>query len=137
MTRMRAQCFGFVSVELSACIALLLLPVAMLVVSVPSWSSREHAATVIAREAARLTSDRWPAVDDVEVDEMASELATNLGVDPGDVVVQLSEIADRGQRVRATVTIRMPALHIPGVGSIGQWHWTTSSAVLVDPYRSR
>ena len=137
MRRESTAARGFVAVELSASIALLLLPVAMLVVSLPSWSGREHAATVIAREVARLSAQRWPVAADGEVDDLVRELATNLGIDADDVVVSVNEQVDRGERMRATVTIRMPAISVPGIGTVGQWHWTTSNAVRIDAYRSR
>ena len=137
MKRERRSGGGFVAVELSASIALLLLPVAMLVVSLPTWSGREHAATVIARETARLSAQRWPASADDEINELVSELATNFGVDTADVVVTMSARVDRGEQMQATVTIRMPAISVPGIGTVGQWHWTTTSSALIDSYRSR
>jgi NADH:ubiquinone oxidoreductase subunit H len=43
---------GFVAIEWVAAVALLLLPVVVLVATLPSWAERRHAATVAAREAA-------------------------------------------------------------------------------------
>jgi hypothetical protein len=133
----RRDARGFVAVELAAGIALLLVPVILLVAALPVWSEREHAATVAAREAARYAAQQWPNAVDAEAVGAADDAAANYGVPAGDVAVVLHSDVDRGGQVVATVTILMPAIVVPGIGTSGAWHWTTSYAVRVDDYRSR
>ncbi len=134
--RRRSQ-HGFVAIEFSAAIALLLLPVTMLVASLPSWSTREHSATVIAREAARLAAQQWPNQSDAAIDTLVVDTATNLGADPRQVTIEVTSDQFRGGQVRATVTIVMPAISVPGIGTAGAWHWSTTATVRIDDYRSR
>ena len=54
---------GFVAIEWVAAIAMLLLPIVVLVATMPGWAERRHAATVAAREAARDLVDNWPNGD--------------------------------------------------------------------------
>ena len=43
----------------------------------------------------------------------------------------------RGGLVTATVTVRMPALAVPLLASVGAWSWTARESVRIDDYRSR
>src|SRR5262245_51454843 len=63
MTRPHDRTAGFVAAEWVISLALLLLPVVMIVGSLPSWVERRHAATVAAREAATLITRDVPDVD--------------------------------------------------------------------------
>jgi hypothetical protein len=130
---------GFVAMELVIGIGLLVLPVACLVLTLPTWSERQTTARAIAREVGRVTAtagtcDRPGAV------ELAREMATNLGLDPADVSVALDCLAGarraRGGRVTARVTVQVPAVAIPGIGAAGAWSWTAVHTEAVDPYRS-
>jgi hypothetical protein len=128
---------GYVAVEFAAGVALLLVPVLLLVAVLPTWSEREHAAAVAAREAARYAAQRWPDDVDGAAVDVAEVAVTRYGVPATDVRVVMATNVGRGGQVRATVTILMPALVVPGMGAHGGWHWTTSYAVRVDDYRSR
>jgi hypothetical protein len=68
------------------------------------------------------------------------DMARNLGLAPNDVDVQLDcasgERLPRGGNVRASVTIRVPAVTFPGIGSVGAWSWTAHHSEPVDQYRS-
>jgi hypothetical protein len=65
---------------------------------------------------------------------MAQQTAANHGVDG--VAVSFSGSLERGSEVAAHVTVRMPALVIPGIGRVGAWEWTVTHAEQVDLYRS-
>ena len=43
---------------------------------------------------------------------------------------------DAGTNVTATVTVTIPAGRIPGIGSFGEWHYSSSSTQRIDSYRS-
>jgi len=130
---------GFVATEFAFGVAVLVLPVALLVLTFPRWSERQVTARVIAREVARRTArdrvcDRGAAL------EIGASMARNLGVVPGDVQVDLA-CADGsglvpGSDVEARVTVAMPAVQLPGVGAVGAWSWTARHREPVDRYVS-
>ena len=130
---------GFVAGELALGIGLLLVPVALLVLTLPTWSERQTTARSIAREVARGvavagTCDRARALD------LGHNMARNLGSPPGDIDVQLDCASGarlpRGGNVRASVTVAVPAVALPGIGSVGAWSWTAHHSEPVDQYRS-
>lgn len=127
---------GFLAIEFVASVALLLVPVVLLVAALPTWSEREHAATVAAHEAAREAAAHWPAVNTADVVSVAQLAAVNLGVPADDVTVAIDPIGGRGGQIRVRVTIVMPAVVVPGIGAHGAWHWSTSYTMRVDDYRS-
>ena len=127
---------GFVAIEFVGAIAVLLLPVVMLVAVLPRWSEREHAGTVIARELARSAARTWPNLD-AAASGIVDEVAANLNVAPTDVRWSVVADAHRGGQILATVTIVMPTLAVPGIGTAGTWKWTTTASVRIDDYRSR
>ena len=128
---------GFVATELVAGVALLVLPVALLVLTFPRWSERQTTARVIAREVAR-RSARDGVCDRGGASDLAVTMARNLGVAPRDVRVDLA-CSDGtglapGSDVEVRVTVAMPAVQVPGVGPVGAWSWTVSHREPVDRY---
>jgi hypothetical protein len=130
---------GFVATELAIGIGVLVLPVACLVLTMPTWSERQTTARAIAREVGRSTAvsgrcDRGAA------EALTREMAGNLGLDARDVAVSLDCTSGarlpRGGSVTARVTVSVPAVAIPGIGSVGAWSWTAAHTESVDPYRS-
>jgi hypothetical protein len=130
---------GFVAAELAIGIGLLIVPVALVVLTLPTWSERQTTARAIAREAARIvavagTCDRDRAT------ETGATMATNLGLSSGDVEVDLDcssgDRLPRGGTVTASVTVAIPAVDLPGVGAVGAWSWTARHREPVDQYRS-
>jgi hypothetical protein len=124
---------GSVPVEFAAAIGLLLIPAVLLVMSFAPWVERQMMAREIARDVAR--SVVMNAV--VEgADAMAGQAAVNYGVDPEDVSVVVGGDLGRGGLVTATVTVRMPAMSIPGIGGFGSVTWSVHHTEQVDLYRS-
>jgi hypothetical protein len=130
---------GYVAGELALGIGLLLFPVALLVLTLPAWSERQTSARSIAREVSRVAAvagvcDRGRAVD------TGHDMARNLGLSPNDIEVQLDcahgERLRRGGSVRASVTVAVPAVTFPGIGSVGAWSWTAHHSEPIDQYRS-
>jgi hypothetical protein len=137
--RLHGRDGGFVSTELAAGIGLLVLPVACLVLTLPTWSERQTTARTIAREVGRTTAMAGRC-DRAAAEALAREMAVNLGLAASDVSVALdcasgSRLA-RGGRVTTSVTVQVPAVAIPGIGTAGAWSWTASHTETVDPYRS-
>jgi hypothetical protein len=128
---------GFVATEFACGVALLVLPVALLVLTFPRWSERQITARVIAREVARRAA-RDGICDGGAARSVGDSMARNLGVEPRDVTVDLV-CADGaglvpGSDVEAQVTVEMPAVQVPGLGAIGAWSWTARHREPVDRY---
>jgi uncharacterized membrane protein len=130
---------GYVAAELALGIGLLVFPVALLILTLPTWSERQTTARAIAREVSRVVAvagvcDRGRAA------ETGNDMARNLGLAPTDVDVQLDCVTGgrlpRGGTVRASVTVAVPAVTLPGIGSVGAWSWTAHHSEPVDQYRS-
>jgi hypothetical protein len=116
--------------------ALLLLPVVVLVATMPQWVERRHVATIVARESAGYAAESFPADTEGAVD-VGRVVATNHGVSADDVRIVIVDDATRGGQVEARVTIVMPAVVVPLIGSIGRQHHTVIATVRIDDYRSR
>jgi len=128
---------GFVAVEWVAAVALLLLPVVVLVGTLPAWTARRHAATVAAQEAARAV--RFGRVtDESGALFVARAVAGHRGVPAEDVTVQLEREGGRGGTLTVRVRMRMPAIAMPFAhGGVGRWTYTAEHHLRVDDYRSR
>jgi hypothetical protein len=131
---------GFAAIELSAGVALLVLPVTLLVLGLPQWSSRQGVARLAARDAARVVAlagwcDRGAAR--VAVDRVAAD----ADLAPGALGLTLDCVPSaplpRGGAVAARVTVGMPVLDVPILGRAAAWSWTAQHREPVDPYGSR
>lgn len=128
---------GFVAVEWVAAVALLLLPVVVLVGTLPAWAARRHTATVAAQEAARAV--RFGRVNDEGgALFVARAVAGHRGVPAEDVTVQLAREGARGGALTVRVRMRMPAVALPFAdGGAGRWTYTAEQHLRLDDYRSR
>jgi len=129
---------GYVAAELALGVGLLVFPVAMLVLTLPTWSERQSVARAIAREAAR-TVAVGGTCDEGTARAVGATMAGNLGMRDGvDVALDCApgQRLRRGESVTARVTVRMPAVDIPGIGAVGAWSWTAHHSEPVDQYRS-
>jgi hypothetical protein len=128
---------GFVAIEWVAAIAMLLLPIVVLVASMPGWAERRHAATVAAREAARELVDSWPNGDPTSAVVVATDVAADHGIAASDIDVRVPSVGVvRGDEVVVEVVVTMPAIGVNGV-SVGRWHYTARAARRIDDLRSR
>ena len=127
---------GFVAVEWVVAVGFLLFPTVLLVLSFPAWVERQGMARVAAQEAARAVALSNDTESGAEAGRgLADEIARNHGVDPSTVGVSYQGTTRRGGSVTATVAVRLPALTIPGLGSLGSVTWSTRHTELVDRYR--
>lgn len=128
---------GFVAIEWVAAIALLLLPIVVLVASMPGWAERRHAATVAAREAARELVDQWPNANPDGATLVAVDIAADHGINAADVDVRVPSVGvERGDEVAVEVEVTMPAIGVDGM-SVGSWHYTARATRRIDDFRSR
>ena len=140
MIRRRAGEAGFAALELSAGVALLVLPVVLLVAGLPQWVERQDVARGAARDAARVVALRgW--CDRGAAQQRVEQAAVDGGLGAGALHVTLdcrdATPLARGGRVTARVSVAMPVLAIPMIGSTGSWGWTAEHREPVDPYGSR
>lgn len=132
---------GFAAVEFVAGVGLLVLPIAILVLSLPVWAETQTAARVVVREAARVLA---VADDDhagrVEASAMARRVAGNLGIDltgPPTFAGSVEGPPGRAAEVSAIVTVRLPLLGLPLLADLTAVDWTVEHTEPVDVYRSR
>jgi hypothetical protein len=128
---------GTAAIETPLALVLLLVPVALMVITIPAWPERQTVARAAATQAARtaVLADSWDEATAAGEDTVARSGA-NYGLPAGDLTVEWEGTLLRGGTVTARVTVRMPALVVPGLGRIGAWSWTASHSELVDRYRS-
>jgi Flp pilus assembly protein TadG len=124
-------------VEWVAGIVFLLLPVVLIGAGVSRWPERQQVARAAAAEAARaavLSDTEAGAVANATA--VANEVAANYGVPANQFEVTVSAPDwDWGQPVTVTVTMAMPSLDIPGVGSWSTSDWSASSTQRIEDYR--
>ncbi len=128
---------GMTAIETPLALVLLLVPMALMVITIPAWPERQTVARAAAIDAARtaVLADSWDEATSTG-DEAVARAAANHGLPVGDLAVDWDGSLARGGIVTARVTVRMPALVIPGLGRIGAWSWVASHNEPVDRYRS-
>ena len=118
-------------------VACLLIPVVVLVTTAPQWIERRHAATVAAREAARVLVRDWPHGNPAEAVGVVWEVGAVHGIGPDDLTVRAPMLPpDRGDRLAVSVEVEMPAIAVLGV-RVGSWHYTALEVRRVEDFRSR
>ncbi|HWD08054.1 MAG TPA: hypothetical protein VHA57_03060 [Actinomycetota bacterium] len=126
---------GFVTVEFVLGIALLVLPIALIVLALPTWFARQDIARLAAQQAARAAVIAGsPAAGE----QAATAVAANQGLDPAQLTVLFEPASSFGPGglVTADVQLPIPAFVVPGIGTIGSFHWTATFSERVDSYRS-
>lgn len=137
MRRRYRNADGFVAIEWVAAVALLLLPIVVLVATLPVWAERRNTATVAAREAVRQLVNDWPNASVDAATETAREVAADHGVDPSELRLQVASAgAARASEVRVQVDVTMPAIAVGNMHA-GEWHYTAVAVRRIDDYRSR
>lgn len=134
--RQRERERGFVSVELVLGLALLVLPVALIVLTVPTWLARQSLARLAAQQAARTAVVTLSPDQGVEA---ARGVVADAGVDARrdlTVAYRAGSTFARGGVVTVDVSVTTPAVTIPFVGSAGSFGLTASFSEPVDAYRS-
>lgn len=126
---------GFVSLELVLGLVLLVLPVVLLVLALPAWFARRDVALLVAQQAARQAVLSESAAQGVAAGEEAAA-GNGLGAGQATVAFAPSSSVAPGGVVTAEVTVRMPAIVLPGLGTAGAFSWTARFSERVDQFRS-
>jgi Flp pilus assembly protein TadG len=128
---------GFIAVEWVVAIVFLLLPVVLIGAGVSRWPERQQVARAAAAEAARAAVlSETQAGAQANASTVAAQVAANYGVDADQFEVTVSTPNwDWGEPVTVTVTMAMPTLDVPGVGSWSTTRWSASSTQRIEDYR--
>jgi len=109
-----------------------------MVLTFPTWSERQATATVAAAEAARVAALSADSAESrSEAESTAALIFASHGLADTDVTIRWERQGpSRGGSVTARVTVRMPAMSVPGIGDVGAWRWTATHTEIRDTYRS-
>lgn len=124
------------SVELVLGLALLVLPVALVVLMLPTWISRQNLARLAAQQGARAAV----VTESQEQGTAAAKAAVaGAGLDPAkDLTIGFQPASSfaPGGLVTVGVTIDAPVLAIPFLGTAGSFRIAARFSERVDPFRS-
>lgn len=129
---------GFVTVQWTLGLALVVLPAAAIVLSIAPWYQRAAVASLAAQEGARaaVLADDWTtALGSVE---MIEERFGTKACGDGCLRLTLSSASGsltRDAIVAVDAAIRMPAVVIPFAGEVGSFTYSVTHRERVDPYR--
>lgn len=136
---------GAAPIEFVTGLGLLVLPVVVLVVSLPVWAEVQAMGRLAAQQAARtIVTASEPAAAMPAATAAAESVAANYGRElagaphakwtnpDGDA----AEAGEPGQAVTVTVAVRMPALPLPLIGDATAFDWEVAHTEVVDRYRS-
>jgi hypothetical protein len=134
---------GFVAAEWVVALGTIVLPMVMIVGSIAPWLARQTMGREICQEAARrlVLADDWETGRE-GAERVASTIVANYGLDDDDwdfVSIHTEPEGarlGRGVDVVVEVRVRVPALTIPGAGSIAEVWWPARHTEHVDDFRS-
>lgn len=128
---------GAAAIELPLAVGFLLIPIAMIVMIVPQWPERQTVARAAAKEAATLYAN---AADEASGAQLArasvAHAAVNYGLPTSALTVDLVGEWCRACTVTAAVTVDVPAIAVPFVGTVGAFTYTADSSARIDDFRS-
>lgn len=132
----RADEAGFAPLTMMLGVTLVVIPVLLLVLTIPTWLERSVDARDAATNAARAlaTANTW-AAGTAAANQTVSELISGDGLNPSDVEVSYGGSLNPGATVTATVTVDLPAGVIPGIGHYGTIRYTATSTQHIDSYK--
>ena len=124
---------GSAAAEFTLVVGLIVMPVLMVVMSVPQWMERSMVATTAAQQAALAAA----IASDVEHGrQVAVQTAANYDVPADDVQVEMDADLARDGQVTVTVTVVRPVLSIPFVGELSGGTTSDTHTEMLSPYRS-
>ncbi len=127
---------GTAAIELPLAVGLLLLPISMIVMLVPQWPERQTVARAAAKDAATVYANAPDMATGAELARASVEqAAANHGLPTRSLTVELGGEWCRACTVTANVTVDIPAVDVPLVGTVGSFTWSASSSARIDDYR--
>ena len=135
--RPRGDAGEVTALPLALGVGFIVLPVLVLVLSVPVWEQRVVDAQDAARAAARAlaVAPDWGA-GALAADGAARELLQGDGVAAAQANLELRGSLEPGSVVTAVVRVQVPVGVLPGVGRVGDLAYSAASSERVSTYRS-
>ena len=125
------------ALDMTLAIGLIMFPIVILVASLPQWIEVRSMAELAAQEAARsvvLAADQTSG--EAAGDAAARRIADNHGIDGSSISVTFTGTLDWGDEITATVTVPLPVLAVPLIGTFAATDYTAQHVERVDDYRS-
>jgi hypothetical protein len=123
--------------------AMVVLPLALVMLSLPSWFARADLGRGLAQDIARTAVrsadlESGLAAADALVAEVAGRagLSAEAGCSEMCVSYRVEGALVRGAEIEATVTIDLPGIFVPFVGTVDLGSWTVAHVERVDDFRS-
>ncbi|MCP3857756.1 MAG: hypothetical protein GY698_24030 [Actinomycetia bacterium] len=135
-TRRRSDA-GFVALEWILAITLLLVPAVMLGAGVSRWPEHQQLAQAAAAEADR-AAVLAPTHDQAttQANLVAHQVAANYNTPDAAIAVSVDAPQwDWGAQIAVTVTVTMPTLEIPGIGTWRATNWSTTTTQHIEDHR--
>ena len=134
---------AFAAAEWVVALGLIMLPMVMMVGSIAPWLARQTMGREISQEAARslVLADDWQS-GRVAAQHVADAIVANYGLSDEDwdfVAIRTEPegaTLTRGADVVVEIRVRVPALTIPGIGSVVEVWWHTRHVEHIDDFRS-
>jgi len=123
--------------------AMVILPMALIALSLPRWFDRAELGRTLAQDIARTVArsvdlEAGSAAAAVLVAEILR--TTDVSSGPGCAVSCVSYRVEgdlgRGRSITATVTVELPGIVVPLAGTVGNVSWSASHSERVDDFRS-
>jgi hypothetical protein len=129
---------GLVAIELPLAVGLFLVAAAVVIATAIAWVER---LSIAGRAAGNAVTELVDA-DSLEsgvaaADGAVSRVRHNYGLSDGHLeLTEVPETFQRGATVEIGVTVSMPAVTVPFLGTIEGWSRTTYASARIDDYRS-
>ncbi|MDE0168063.1 MAG: hypothetical protein OXS29_00885 [bacterium] len=130
---------GSGAVELVLTTALILIPMTMLLLSLPLMVAYRTMGDAAAREAVRACANALdPSSGQQRAESLARRILGERGLSPQaiEVIVDCRAGWEPGAVVSATVSFRAPVIDVVGIGSLGTVTFSRSYRERIKPYRS-
>ena len=128
---------GAIDLVLSA--AFLLIPVAMLLLTLPLLVEYRSMGDAAAREAVRACATAFtPSTGQAGAETIARRILDERGLSPEGVTIEIDCLDSwaPGGIVTATVSFRIPAINVLGIGRVGSLMIERTYREQIEPYRS-
>ena len=131
----RSETGSSTAIALLLGLAFVVLPVLVLVLTLPAWEQRVVDADDAARVAARVlaAAPGW-TVGVSSAEEAVAEIVEGDDLSGRDLSTAFSGALEPGGEVTASVTVTVPVGDVPGLGFVGSLQYTATSTAHVDSY---
>lgn len=134
---------GFGTAAWMVGIALVVLPLALVTLSLPRWYERTDVARAVAQDVARTVAragDLGVGLDAAATTAKAAAAAAGLSVEADCASAclhyRVEGRLDRGESITVSVTVDLPGMMVPLVGTITPGSWTAVHSERIDDFRS-